>query len=130
MRQIFRSTALLLLAPLTLACDSIADTPATATVARVIVTGTSPVPLTVVTSTQFQVSRGVEGEEIISLVRADTAQMNVPIDRSVAFQGSDRFLVLIRNPDINTTSAVDIRLLIDGTEVLREIVSLRDASFH
>ena len=128
MHQMFRWTALLLLAPL--ACKSIADTPATVTAARVIVTGSSTVPLTVVTSTQFVVSRGAEGEEIISLTSADTTQLAVPIDRTVAFQGSDRFLVLIRNPDINSTSTLDIRLLIDGKEVLRQAVSLRDASFH
>jgi hypothetical protein len=128
MRQMFRLTALVLLA--LLACKSLTDTPATATVARVIVTGSSTVPLMVVTSTQFVVSRSAEGEETISLTRADTAQMGVPIDRTVPFQGSDRFLVLVRNPDINSTSVLDIRLLIDGTEVLRQAVSLRDASFH
>ena len=128
MRQMFRLTALLLLAPLS--CKSIADGPATATLARVIVTGSTTVPLMVVTSTQFVVSRSAEGEELISLTHADTTQMGVPMDFTVAFRGSDRFLVLIRNPDINSTSTLDMRLLIDGTEVLRQVVSLRDASFH
>lgn len=112
-------------------CSSILDTDrTTAGSARVVVTGSSPVPLQLVTSTRFARGFDEEGQEQIRLIVADTANVTPPIDKSVAFGTSDRFAVLLINPSTEATADITMTVSVDGKEVYRQAATLRDASLR
>lgn len=111
-------------------CSSITDSRGSADHTRILVTGTSETPLTLVTSTVFGVQYTDEGIEQIILGEADTVQLSLPIDRRVDFQGSDRVLVALSNPSTSSEAAIDMRVLIDGNEVYRQTATLLDASLR
>lgn len=111
-------------------CSSITDSRGSADHTRILVTGTSETPLTLVTSTVFGVQYTDEGIEQIILGEADTAQLSLPIDRRVEFQGSDRILVALSNPSTNSEAAINMRVLIDGNEVYRQTATLLDTSLR
>jgi hypothetical protein len=108
-------------------CSSVTDSNRTADTAQVTVTGTSTVPLTLITSTRFTVQAN-DGTETVTLLVADTAVLELPIDRSVPFGDSDRFFVQLFNPDPVVDATVDMRVLVDGVQVYRQAAMLRDAS--
>jgi hypothetical protein len=113
------------------ACDSIVESEARpVTNARVTVTGTSPVPLLLVTSFNFGATRNVETQELqVQLSRADTITISsLPFDRTFPFSGADRFHVRLINPDLNATASIRMQLLVDSREVFNQQANMRDAT--
>ena len=113
------------------ACSSILDTDRrTAENVQVTVTGQSPVPLQLVTSTRFLRGFDDDGQEQIRLIVADTANVSVPVEKTVQFGTSDRFAVMLINPSTEATASVTMVVSVDGTEVYRQAATLRDASLR
>lgn len=99
--------------------------------ARVIVTGSSPVPLLLITSTQFVFDIDpATGDRTARALVADTSTISLPVDRTYAFGNSNRFLVRVANPDLDQTASVQVRLLIDGKEVFNDAATMRDAALQ
>lgn len=112
-------------------CSSILGTDrSTAETVRVVVTGQSPVPLQLVTSTRFARAFNDDGEEQIRLIVADTAHVSPPVDRTVSFGTADRFAVMLINPSSEATADVTMTVTVDGKEVYRQSATLRDASLR
>jgi hypothetical protein len=111
-------------------CDSIVETDTRpVTNARLIISGTSPVPLLLVTSFNFGATRNVEtGELQVTLIRADTLTVSLPFDRTFPFSGADRLHVRLINPDVNATASVRMQLQVDARQVFNEQANMRDAS--
>lgn len=110
-------------------CSSIVDTDrTTAEEARLTVTGTSPVPLKVITSTRFSVGFTPEGNEAVSYVQSDTVELTLPIDRRLRFGSGDRVHFTVWNPSEEATADIDVRVRVDGNDVFRQSATLRGAS--
>jgi hypothetical protein len=114
------------------ACDSVLHTDDRPVInAQIQVTGTSPVPLLLVTSTNFRAERNIETNQLsVFPVSADTVRLTVPYDRSLAFNGADRLFVKLVNPDLNETASIRLRVVIDGKEMFNESAAMRDASLN
>jgi hypothetical protein len=105
--------ASLVLAAGLVACDGLLDTSReTYSTARIQVTGTSPVPLLLMTSDQFQtVQDPGTGFVTTELLTADTLVItDLPADTTYSLGQFNRFLVRLINPD--TSQTADIRLII------------------
>lgn len=129
------SAAALVLATFTLsACNSIlgSNQAAFAYEARVIVEGSSGVPLRLLTSTNFFASRDMDtGELLASQIVGDTATLNtLPFNRTFNIRGSDRFLVRLINPDADSTATVHLRIHLDDREVYNQRATMRNASLQ
>jgi hypothetical protein len=115
-------------------CDSIlgSNQAAFAYEARVIVEGSSAVPLRLITSTNFATSRDPDtGELVAAQVVGDTAHLTgLPFDRVFEIRGADRFLVRLINPDINVTATIHLRVHLDDREVYNQRATMRDASLQ
>jgi hypothetical protein len=98
--------------------------------ARVLVSGTSPVPLLLITSTNFVYTVDEGGSRVPVPLVADTVQISLPIDQVFPFGNSDRFLVKVANPDVNQTAMIRLQLLVDGRKVFDDQASMRDASLQ
>jgi hypothetical protein len=120
------------LLPVVAACNSILDTDqaAFAYEARVIIEGTSEVPLRLVTSTNFIAVPDPEtGDLVSSLVVSDTVIVtSLPYNHVFEIRGADRFLVRLTNPDIDVT--VHLRVLMDEREVYGQRATMRDATLE
>ena len=82
--------------------------------ARVTVTGTSPTPLQLVTSTDFFEELIGEGTEIRAiLVDADTTVVNPPFDQTFPLSSLGSVLVRLIQPD-STPSDVTMQVWLDG----------------
>jgi hypothetical protein len=128
-----RHAGRLILALLTIGlagCNSITDTDTRpVTNARVVVSGTSPVPLVLVTSFDFGATRSAETNELqVFMVHADTTTISLPYDQTHPFGGSDRFHVRLINPDLNETASVRMQLFVDGRAVFDQQANMRDAT--
>lgn len=128
--RVKRACAVIIVAMFAAACNSIVDTRAhIATEARVIVTGTSPVPLTLTTSTNFTSRRDdVTGEQTYTILTSKEDTISVPLDRVFPFNDSDRFYVKLTNPSTTATAAVRLRVLVDGMSVYDQSATLKDAT--
>jgi len=105
--------AVLAIAASLAACNGLLDTSRdTYSFARVQVTGTSPVPLLLMTSDQFQtVQDPGTGFLTTLLLAADTIVVNtLPADTTVSLGQFNQFLLRLINPD--TSKTADIRLII------------------
>ena len=114
-------------------CDSLLDTTQDfATSAKVIVTGTSAIPLGIIMSNDFNASQDpVTGDVTVSLFAADTLSRDVPIDETYPITDRLRFFVRLINPSADETAVVNVRVLLDGTEEVYNVnVSLTDASIQ
>jgi hypothetical protein len=115
-------------------CDSILGTNRAefANNARVIVQGTSGVPLTLVTSTHFAAVPDPDtGDLIASIVtaRVDTLR-SLPSQHDFDVRGFDRFLARLINPDSAVTATVHMQVLLDGKLVFTQHATMRDASLE
>ena len=115
----------------TSACDGILsnDQATYAREARVIVANETPLPLKLVTSTQF-VTRNdpLTGAQELVLLRADTTAITATtFDRTFNIFGADRFFTRLINPDSARTATVQLRIQLDGREVYSQRATLRDA---
>lgn len=115
-----------------LGCDSIVQSDKReAKQARVIVTGTSSVPLKLTISWNFTSQRDPDtGETTYTINTATVSTINIPFDSVFAFNGRDRILVRLTNPDLNTTASVRLQVLVDNKSVHDQAATLRDASLQ
>src|SRR5262245_30306895 len=112
-------------------CDTIIDTNrASVTTGRVTVTGQSPVPMRLITSTDFNAFTDSQGGIFVELVRADTATTELPYDRSFQFGTTDRFIARLRNADEASTASVEMRVYLDGTERYRQAATMTNSSIE
>ena len=125
-----RRLALPILTLLASACSSVLDTSQDyADNATLEVTGTSAVPLQVVSSTNWNYVTSQEtGEQIVQLTSADTASLQLPINRTVPITNSFRIYFKVTNGDINQTASIRMRVLLDNKVVFDQAATMRDAS--
>jgi hypothetical protein len=118
----------------TAGCEGLfgSDQAAFAEEARVLLEGTSPVPILLVTSTNFVA--GIDNETggvVTDLVVADTVVLTtIDVDQTYDIFGADRFLVRVANPDLDETATIHLRVLMDGREVFNQRATMRDASLE
>ena len=124
--------ALPILTLLTASCSSILDTSEDyADNAIVEVTGTSPVPLLLVSSTNWvYVPDPISGEPTVAMNDADTVSLQLPINRSVAMTISRRIFFALINPDSTQTASVRMRVRLDDQLVYDQAANMRDASLE
>jgi hypothetical protein len=114
------------------ACTFLESKEEVAREARVVVTGTAPVPLELVTSTKFTRTIEETGEVTISLAFADTAFINLatPHDQVYPVRPDRGFLVRLRNPGTEA-ALVSVQVFFDGRlNYDRQNVALQDASLE
>jgi hypothetical protein len=128
------SGLLLAAAVSTAACDGLlgSDQAAFAADAHVLVTGTSPVPLLLVTSTNFISTLDIDtGLRVTTLILADTVVLETPEhDHHYDIFGADRFLVRLVNPDEDETADIHFTVELDGRTVYNQRATMRDASLE
>ena len=91
------------------------DTSDPANQAQVVINGTSPVPLDLITSDEFIVTRNVEtGVTTTEFLSADTSMLTVPFEQAYDISTFERFLVRLINPD-SMVASIRLQVLIDGT---------------
>ena len=124
--------ALPILTLLTVSCSSILDTSEDyADNAIVEVTGTSPVPLLLVSSTNWvYVTDPQTGESTVAMNDSDTVSLTLPINRSVAITNSYRIFFALINPDSTQTATVRMRVRLDDQLVYDQAATMRDASLE
>lgn len=100
--------------------------------ARVIVEGTSSVPLLLITSTNFTAQRDPATDELRStLVASDTVVVSgLPVQRDYNIRQRDRFLVRLVNPSLDQTAAIHIQVLLDGRIVFNQQATMQDATLE
>lgn len=110
-------------------CSSITGSQDDAENARVEVTGTSPVPLQLVQSTEWFLYTDLEtGDELVSLISADTTEVELPFERTVAFTNSRRIYFEVRNPELEEEAEIRMRVLFDDAVMFDQSATMRDAS--
>ena len=100
--------------------------------ARVVVTGTAPVPLELVTSTKFTRTIEETGEVTISLAFADTAFVSLadPHDKTYPVRPDRGFLVRLRNHSTDP-AVVSMQVFFDGKLYFdRQGVALQEATLE
>jgi hypothetical protein len=114
------------------ACTILDSTEDVAKEARVVVTGTTPVPLELVTSTKFTRTISETGEVSISLAFADTVLVDLAatLDRTYPVRPDRGFLVRLRNHSTDA-AVVSMQVYFDGKlNFDRQNVMLQDASLE
>jgi hypothetical protein len=82
--------------------------------ARVVVTGTSPVPLRLITSTRFSAQPNIDtGMYDVTFNTFDSVDLPLPIDRTFRLD-TDRFVVRLLHPDTETEATVRLEVFFDG----------------
>jgi hypothetical protein len=98
---------------------------------RVTVTGTAPVPLILITSSNFTATEDpLTGERTINFVTSDTTTLTLPFDRTYSFGRTDRFLVKVANSDSTSTATVVLSVFLDGVEDLRQGLTMQNSSYQ
>ncbi len=124
-----RAAAVLILTWAVAGCDSLLSTDdGLAETARVIVTGTSPVPLVIITSNQYTaVTNQATGNLNVSLLTADSVPVtSLPFDRTYPIGDQYRFYVRFGYPDTARTADIQMRVLLDTKEVYNQRATIRD----
>jgi hypothetical protein len=99
--------------------------------ASIDVTGESPVPLLLVTSKEWGITLDEEtGEEQIVLSKADTAEIELPYQRTVALAPTYRILFRLTNPDADRDASIRMQVRMDGEVVYDRQATLRNASLQ
>jgi hypothetical protein len=127
-----RRLALPILTLLAGACSSVLDsTQDYADIATLEVTGSSPVPLIVVSSTNWQyVTNQETGAQSVATNQADSVSLDLPINRTVSITDSYRIFFQVINRDINQTASIRMRVLLDDRLVFDQAATMRDASLE
>jgi hypothetical protein len=94
------------------ACDVIGPSREIRETARIQVSGTSPVPLILMTSDQFvNVQDGATGQILTQIIEADSLIIDqLPIDTTYSLGQFNRFLVRLINPD--STQTAEVRMIV------------------
>jgi hypothetical protein len=124
--------ALPILTLVTASCSSVLDSSADyADNAIIEVTGTSPVPLLLVSSTDWvHVVSPVTGERTIATNKADTVSLQLPINRTVPITNQYRIFFSVVNPDSVQTATIRMRVMLDKKLVYDQAATMRDASLQ
>lgn len=116
------------------ACDSIfgSSKSAFADEARVIVDGTSPEPLLLITSTEFLTTRDPVSDEVVTtLIVSDTVTLaTLPGEAFRRIRGADRFLARIANSDSASTADIHMRVMLDDKLVFDQRALMRNSSLE
>jgi hypothetical protein len=95
--------------------------------ARVVVTGSSAVPLRLVTSTNFTATLNPEtGNYDVSFTTFDAQDLPLPIERTVRLT-TDRFIARLVNPSEEVEATVLMEVFFDGRLAYRQEATMRDA---
>lgn len=95
------------------------------------VTGTSPVPLLLVKSTNWAYEFDeLEGEQQLVLFEADTVEFELPVSDSVALAPSYRILFRVVNPDTEQEADIRMRVHLDDELMFDQTATMRDASLE
>jgi len=114
------------------ACTILDSTEDVAKEARVVVTGNTPVPLELVTSTKFTRTISETGEVSISVTFADTVFVDLAttLDRTYPVRPDRGFLVRLRNHSADA-AVVSMQVFFDGKlSYDRQNVTLQEASLE
>lgn len=131
-----RRSAAQRLAPLILTlsfagCSSATDSEEWAENAYLEVTGTSPVPLMIVSSTVWVFDYDDEtGERYVSLATADTLEAELPVVVTVPITLTGRIFFRVINPDATQEASIRMRMLLDDRLVFDDVGTLLDASLE
>ena len=108
-------------------CNSILDTSQDyADNATVEVTGTSAVPLLVVSSTDWvYVVNSETGAVGVSTNKADTVSLQLPISRTVSIKDRFRIFFSVANPDSVNTATIRMRVRLDNELVYDQSATMR-----
>ena len=115
------------------ACDLVSgpSRPERAEEASIDVTGESPVPLLLVTSKVWGfVYDETTGEEQLVLSEADTAEIELPYQRTIPLAPTYRILFRLSNPDTAQDASVRMRVRLDDDVVFDEQATMRNASLQ
>ncbi|MGH7476132.1 MAG: hypothetical protein ACRELD_07570 [Longimicrobiales bacterium] len=98
--------------------------------ARIIVEGSAPAPLQLITSTRFRRFINEDGEVRVELIVSDTASVAPPLDRTLQLSGQAvGVFARLTNPDTMVAS-VRMRVLIDNDVRYDQLADLSDASLE
>lgn len=98
--------------------------------ARIVIEGSSDVPLRLVVSQRFTATPNSEtGLLDIVLATWDDDTLELPIDRTVNVE-TDRFLVRLVNPSQSDTADVRMRVIFDGNVVYDQEALILDAQLE
>jgi hypothetical protein len=99
--------------------------------ATIQVSGESPVPLVLVTSKEWRVELDDEtGQQRIVLSKADTVELELPYQRTVALAPTYRILFRLINPDADHDANVRMRVSLDEDVVFDQQATLRNAALQ
>lgn len=100
--------------------------------ARVVISGTTPVPLTLVTSTRFERFVNENGEPLTTLIQSDTVQLTLSAthDEIYPVRPDKGFLVRLIN-STGETATISMQVYFDGElNYDQQNVSLTDSSIE
>ena len=100
--------------------------------ARVVISGTTPVPLTLITSTQFERSVNEDGQPLLTLIRSDTTELTLSSihDQIYPIRPDKGFLARVINPT-QETATISMQVYFDGElKYDQQNVSLTDSSIE
>lgn len=123
-----------MISSLTAACDLLSEPkdPGRVERATVEVTGESPVPLLMVTSTVFSIGIDEEvGDQVIVISEADTVEVQqLPYQRTVSLAPTYRILFRLVNPDDQHEANVRMRVRLGDDVVYDQQATLKNASLQ
>jgi len=92
---------------------------------RVQLQGSVTTTVTLITSNAFQVQQTAQGVATLDFVIADTAQVNVPVDRTFPLAPTGRFALRVQAP-LSDSAVVDLVVSTNGSERFRAEGQLLD----
>jgi hypothetical protein len=96
--------------------------------ARVVITGSSPTALRLITSTNFTAEQDAEtGIYHVNFVTSDVLEQGVPMEKTVRLS-TDRFMARVINPSPDHTATIVMQVYFDRNLIFSQEASLRDAS--
>lgn len=100
--------------------------------ARVVISGSTPVPLTLITSTRFERSFAENGQPLLTLIRSDTTELTLSSvhDEIHPIRPDKGFLARVINPT-QETATISMQVYFDGElNYDQQNVSLTDSSIE
>lgn len=113
-------------------CNTVSDpTEKYAERASVEVTGSSPVPLLLVSSTNWRFESDPEtGDQWVVPLTADTVEVELPADHTVQLAPTYRILYQVINPSEDQEANVRMRVFLDDKQVFDQSATLRNATLE
>jgi hypothetical protein len=96
--------------------------------ARVVISGSSPTTLRLITSTNFTAEQDLEtGIYHVNFVTSEVLERSLPMEKTVRLS-TDRFMARLVNPSQDHTASIVMQVYFDGNLIFSQEASLRDAS--